>query len=396
MLGFLLSFFAGRDHILCPPDTDGKLHGALASALAAQEIAASKLSHTPDGALSFFVPRRDSARLAAFPRRFGLSLVSRHGLPAFLARYRRRVGVLVGAVLFVCMLVGFCGMLWRVDVQGADYQTEQEIRETLAKIGCDEGAWLGKKDFYAVSTALCAELPTLSYASVVRDGMTLAVTVRLREDAPPATPTTPANLVADRDGVILSLALSAGQPMVSVGQAVRRGELLAGGVVLHRDGSLSVVRAAGTVMAETTCTASAEAATAETKTVVRGRVVYGRSLKIFGKEIKFFKSTGNTDIECDTITEELQWSLGTHCLLPIRTCTTYQQVFGAETITRTDAEAVRLATERAMQALRAELGDAEVLTMRTETEQTETGWRVTCTATCRKNIALTAEIQTQG
>jgi similar to stage IV sporulation protein len=218
------------------------------------------------------------------------------------------------------------------------------------------------------------------------------VHVREREEPPTQTEKAPANLVAKKDGFVVSYTVKEGQPMVSAGQAVRAGELLVSGVVLHRGGSLSVVCAEGAVYARTTCSATVEIPLVQTVEEDAGRVVYDRALKIFGWEINFFKSTGNIDIECDTITENRQVSLPFGIRLPIWQSVTYTVARRTQEQTHTPAEAVRLATSMAQARVREEMGDAQVLTASTVVTQTANGYAVTYTVECLMDIATSREI----
>ena len=78
--------------------------------------------------------------------------------------------------------------------------------------------------------------------------------------------------------------------------------------------------------------------------------------------------------------------------LPIWLTTVRQPIFETETRTYTPAEAVRLATAQAQAQVRAELGDAQVLTTATLVEQTENGYRVTYTVECIMDITAPREI----
>ncbi len=390
-----LRFLCGYDRICCPAPVHHpeRLHAALVETLAARDIPVSGMRHAPDGSLGFCVARKHTKRLADVPSGFGLLLCERRGLPALAARYRRRLGIPIGALLFVCLLFYFSQIVWRMDVQTEEARLQNVVTEALAAEGLGAGAWLPGLDLYAASNRLLAACPELSYASIVRSGTTLSVRVRPKEDAPPDATSAPANLVARRDGVIVSFAAERGQVMVAAGQAVRAGELLVGGVVLHRDGSLSMVRASGAVYADTTCSATAEASCSETETTyVRGAQLR-REVQIFGLRINFSKRTGNAEGECGTIVTYKQATLFSRVSLPATVRTTYAREAQVLTHTYTQSETVRLATVRALEALRAEMGaDASVLSLRTETVQTENGYRVTCTAECVMNIAAVREM----
>lgn len=394
ILGFLLRFFVGYDVLACAADEGGHgaLHGAVIGALADAQITPWRVHHAVDGTLFFSVLRRDTERLRRLPVSASLALVERHGLPELALRYRRRIGIPLGALLFCVLLFYFSRILWRVEVTGAVTVPAEQIEAELATLGWRAGTWLSGEDLYAVSDQLLALDHRLSYASVVRRGTVLHVHVREREIPPPPVEKVPANLIAKKDGFVVSYTVSEGQVVVQAGQAVRAGELLISGVVLHRGGSLSVVCAEGAVYAKTICTATAEVPLSHTVREEVGRMVYDRGLKIFGLHINFLKSTGNIDTECGTITESRQMALPSGIPLPIWKTECYAPVYAERLHTYTPAEAVRLATARAQAQVRAEMGDAEVLTTSTVVEETADGYRVIYTVECMMDIATPRQI----
>lgn len=394
ILSWLLHFFAGYDAIACPPVENGtaRLHGEVMQTLADIGVQPWRVSHKADGTLVLLLPRRDTARLCDLPIAEALSLRGRYGLPALLVRYRRRIGIPLGVMLFCMMLFYFSQILWRVEVTGAVHVPAERIEAELASLGFDAGAWLSGADLYAASDRLLALDADLAYVSVVRHGTVLRVRVRERELPTPPAEQRPTNLVAKKDGVVVSYTVGEGQPMVGAGQAVRAGELLVSGVVLHRGGSLSVVCAQGAVYARTSCTATVEVPLSQVVQVEKGRVALGHGMKIFGWSINFSKNTGNEDIECDTITENRQIAFRERVRLPIWLTTVWQPLCQTETRTYSSAQAVRLATAQAQAQVRAELGAAQVLATSTLVEQTEDGYRVTYTVECIMDITAPREI----
>lgn len=395
ILAKMLRFFCGVDTITCPPveGETARLHGEVMQVISEAGVQPYRVRHTADGTLVLLVARGDTLRLRALPIAGALVLCKRQGFPELLLRYRRRIGIPIGILLFCCMLFYFSQILWRVEVTGAVSVPAERIQAELATLGFGEGAWLASEDLYAVSDQLLALDGDLSYASVVRRGTVLYVHIREREEPPDPVEKVPANLVAKKDGFVISYAVREGQPMVSAGQAVRAGELLVSGVVLHRGGSLSVVCAEGAVYARTTCTATVEMPLAQIVQEEAGRLVYDRALKIFGWEINFFKNTGNIDIECGTITENRQVALPFGIRLPIWQTVTYTVARREREQNYTPAEAVRHATVAAQAQVRAEMGDAQVLTTSTAVEQTAHGYAVTYTVECMMDITTPREIE---
>ncbi len=166
-------------------------------------------------------------------------IISRHGLPFFINRHRRRAGLLYGAVIGVCLVTLMSTMVWSINISGNNRITDEEILTVLAESGIKPGTL--RKNIDAASARFHAmhALPELSYMSVNVLGS--CIEVKVAETADKAQKTDkefPCDVVSKVDGQIAAIEVYQGTKLHDEGEAIRAGEALAGGFVELNDGSV--------------------------------------------------------------------------------------------------------------------------------------------------------------
>ncbi len=298
--------------------------------------------------MTFCVFSQDAKRIAEQAEAKQLSVLWEKGLPRLLRRYRLRFGVPLGILCFACLLFLSGRFVWRVEVSGAEQVPKEEILLHLEELGCGVGAYLPNLDGYRLSKAYLQKDPRIAWISVNLVGNVVKVSVREAVEAPPKeSPMQAANLVAKEDGMIVSYALNAGQAVGSVGASVKKGELLVSGLVENKNGTYTLSCAQGEVFAKVSRTLSVEIPQKISKTVRTDHKKTEKMIKIFGKTIKFSKSSGNSEAKYDTIRKVKEITLFGRIVLPI----TYYETTYYETETVT----VDLSQEEMLAMAKAEL-----------------------------------------
>ena len=173
-------------------------------------------------------------RLRGCARKTGckVRIVERRGLPFLAFRHRKRLLLPACAVLFVAALYVLTGFVWQVDIEGAERLQEEALRAYMAEVGLAEGAWKPSISPREIERQMLARFDEIAFLHIQLTG-TRAV-VRLSETIPPhgeESPTAPQDIVAKKDGLILSIATSQGTPLVKAGDVVRAGDVLVSGVL---------------------------------------------------------------------------------------------------------------------------------------------------------------------
>ena len=238
-------------------------------------------------------------------------------------------------------------------------------------------------------------LHQLSFFSLNVHGTRAEIIVRERDAIPDLRPENiPGNVVAAASGEITHIEPWAGDALVQEGDGVAAGDvLISGAMEMDTSNPLELVRpkrlvhAEGKVLASTrrTLTACLDL-TAQGKRYT-GEETTRYALSILGKRVKFFRNSGISYANYDTITKLKSWTPPLGDCLPI--------VWEAETFRAYDpveqpldaAAAEALLQAQLRKALEEALGQGEILTTRYETTQEGDRLFVTLTAHCFEDIA---------
>lgn len=204
----------------------------------------------------------------------------------------------------------------------------------------------------------------------------------------------PGNVVAAASGEITHIEPWAGDALVQEGDGVAAGDVLISGAMemdtsnpLELERPKRLVHAEGKVLASTrrTLTACLDL-TAQGKRYT-GEETTRYALSILGKRVKFFRNSGISYANYDTITKLKSWTPPLGDCLPIvwetETFRAYDPV--EQPLDAAAAEALLQAQLR--KALEEALGQGEILTTRYETTQEGDRLFVTLTAHCFEDIA---------
>ena len=203
--------------------------------------------------LEGFVAAKDYKKLRPIAKKSGMKLccVSKHGLPFFAFQNRNRVGLLIGAVFFAVFMCIMSLFIWNVDTVGSEKISREEILSVAKELGLKDGSFRPKTDVHALSDGLITEFGgRLLWAAVNINGSRAVIEVRDYIEKPESkTYSDPCNIVADFDGLLLSLEVYNGTKANSEGNGVKKGDLLISGIVENRDFSSSFHEARGKITA---------------------------------------------------------------------------------------------------------------------------------------------------
>ena len=185
-------------------------------------------------------------RLRGISRKTGTRVVitKRYGLPFLSLRmWRRRifVGGLLGSLIFWIWMSGF---IWAIEVEGNYYVTTDVFQDFLVSNGFEAGIKKSEVEIEALEKAIRNEFDIVTWTSARIDGTRLLIQVQENdliqaEDSKPELPKGEGvDLVADKDGEIVSIVTRSGSPKVTAGTLVKKGDVLVeGGVPIMNEDS---------------------------------------------------------------------------------------------------------------------------------------------------------------
>lgn len=135
-------------------------------------------------------------------------------------------------------------------MQGNERVDSQVLLQALEELGVRRGVLKSGLDAREIQLEVQLKVDDLSWAALNIRGTTATLLVRERTVPPQKIDTkVPANVVAARDGQIVSMAVTDGRAAVRKGDAVREGEILVSGVFEDRWGLNHLLRANAKVIA---------------------------------------------------------------------------------------------------------------------------------------------------
>lgn len=377
-------------------EAEGPEPEALLSLCAEQGIRLREASRSGDFSVTFVVPHKALAVVEALAERCGCTLrqIEARGMAPLVRRARRRGVLILGAALCMGLLLWSSFYVWDITVTGNETVSTGEILRVLDDCGVSVGSrWLDYSSDLIRSRVLL-EIPELSWLTVNVSGSRAEVVVRERKEKPElADEVTPSNVVAEKDGVITEVRVYNGEPAVSVGQVVRKGDVLVYGATESIAGGTRLVHADADITAQTWYELTAQLPAEQTEKRYTGKKMTRYAMILGTERINFYRNSGNPDGSCDKLTIEMRLAIDGVFALPLslirEVYTDYETVSGGP-----DADSIRQSLETAlMQQLTQQLGENATV-QSTEYELVERGNMITMTlrASCTEQISTVVEL----
>lgn len=319
------------------------------------------------------------------------------GIPKLLKRLRVRVGLVVGAVLAIALVVLSGLFVWDVQVSGNEKLTEGEVVEALRACGFGVGSYLPSLRVREIENRVLMASEDIGWISINTDGTVARVQIieHVSGESGEGTSSTknPANLIALADGQIEYLELYRGNAVVTVGQAVTKGELLVSGLYDSKTGNFRYTHAAGRVMARTERVLEVEFPFLYEEKVYDEPYLQEVELSFFDFSQKIFKNSRNLDILCDIIKYNANLGQLGDNRLPVSLSRTEVRPYHLVECERSVEEALELCYAELAKQLASLSGEVQLLQKQIVTEVGEGSVRLVCALTCIEDIALVQEFE---
>lgn len=231
------------------------------------------------------------------------------GVPAVRRALRRRIALLVTAVLCFALLAASSLFVWDIRVEGNENVSTGEILRALADAGVEPGAFWPGWSSDEIRNSVILDIPELAWLGVSVDSSRAVIRVRERTPAPElVTDEGVGSVTAAATGIIESMRVYQGAPLAAVGDAVVAGETLVSGEMPSEVGDTRYVRASAEVTARTWYELSAAAPIEYTALESAGEHTRW-ALVIGDRRINFFLGSSQTPPGCGKIITEypLEW-----------------------------------------------------------------------------------------
>lgn len=186
--------------------------------------------------------------LKGITRKTGTRVVitERYGLPFLSLRMWRRRIFLMGLLGSLFFWIWMSRFIWAVEVEGNYYVTTDVFQDFLVSSGFEVGMKKSDVEIETLEKAIRREFDIVTWTSARIDGTRLLIRVKENdlisvEDKEIQIPEGEGtDLVADKEGEIISIVTRSGIPKVTAGISVKKGDVLVeGGVpIMNEDGTV--------------------------------------------------------------------------------------------------------------------------------------------------------------
>jgi similar to stage IV sporulation protein len=281
-----------------------------------QNISIWEVTRHPDLSITGSLPLKDLHKLRRIVRKSNckLSFVEGRGLPFLYKKALYNSGFVIGVISCLLLLFVLSNMVWGIEIEGAKPETEHLIRKELKLIGLETGKFqfmVSNPD--EIQIHLSETLNEITWVGVELKGTTFHFRVVEKNQPKEVEYFSPRHLVAKKTAVISKMFVEEGQPMVTIHDYVKKGDLLVSGFI-GQEGKIEVVSARGEVMGETWYDAKVTVPLKTSFNVLTGRINTTHYIKLFNWNLPIWGFGKHDFQEFETSIDEksfnfLKWRL---------------------------------------------------------------------------------------
>lgn len=221
-----------------------------------------------------------------------IKIVKKKGLPILLSQYKKRKLFLVGLIAFLVAFIALNQFIWKIDIIGNESLTETEIMSKLEECGLKIGSFRPIINEQKLKNDMLIKMPELAWLWADKSGSKVVVEVKERKPKPEIYDTNAmCNIVATKDGVIDSMIVTYGAPMVALGDTVRAGDILVSGLLIsEKNAAPRTVQSDAKIYARVWYEKTRAYSLVQPIYRETGQVENKYTLHIFGRNIKLFRN----------------------------------------------------------------------------------------------------------
>ncbi|MDR4995938.1 sporulation protein YqfD [Bacillus altitudinis] len=164
------------------------------------------------------------------------SFHQKKGFPFLLLWSRKNIGFTLGIVFFLVTILALSNMVWKIDIKGANPETEHQMRKHLGEIGVQKGRFqflMGTPE--KIQKSLTAHIQSITWVGVELNGTTFQMKVVEKNEPEKEKYTSPQHIVAKKKAVITRMYVEKGEPLAAVDEHVKKGQMLVSGLIGSED-----------------------------------------------------------------------------------------------------------------------------------------------------------------
>ena len=184
----------------------------------------------------------DSKKLFAFAKEmcYNIKKVKEKGAGYPLLFALRNIGLVVGCLIFMVSTVVLSDVVYQISFSGTGSVCKREVLEYLDGVGIKEGSRFSQIDYQKLEDQILAQYKNLSFVSIEKHGNTLKVDLALSNEQVARLNGQIYSLYSPEDGVVESIKVYRGTPLIKVGDKVDKGTLLVDGYMIIKEKTVKI------------------------------------------------------------------------------------------------------------------------------------------------------------
>ena len=163
-------------------------------------------------------------------------------------RYIKHKAFFIGAFMAAVLVYIMSLYIWDIDINGQYTHTEEAILEFLESADIYAGVLKKQVNCQEIEDMIRKKYTDIGWVSAEIRGTRLLIQLtETNMPKPYVKQTEPCHIIANKDGIILSMVTRTGTPMVKVGDTVKKGDILVSGVVSIVGDNEILVRKVGVI-----------------------------------------------------------------------------------------------------------------------------------------------------
>lgn len=191
-----------------------------------------------DKGYSFIVSVEDYFRLKPIVRKTKpcLKLLDKRGMPFEIKKALKQSSFFIGGLIFLGILFVLNLYVWNISITGNMIYSDEQMYNYLSEYEITYGTPKKNIDCEALEAQIRKDFDGIIWVSVSLEGTRLNINVRENTDTIiEIADGEPSNILAHTDGIVDSIIVRSGTPVVKVGDIVKAGDVLVSGTVITYD-----------------------------------------------------------------------------------------------------------------------------------------------------------------
>lgn len=289
-----------------------------------------------------------------------IKIVKKIGLPFLLHKYRKRKILATGFLFFILILYILSSFIWTVEITGNNRIDKNAIIDYSIEAGLKPGVFRNTIDLRQLEKDFMNHFSEISWIAISVKGT--KATIELTETIKKTEiidRTKPCDIIAKKNGLIISIATNAGTPKVKAKDVVDQGDLLVSGLLVIGEGEeqkKQYIHASAQIKAKLWYQFELSENIKYNDKIFTGQTKKDYSIQIKDKKINVLKASISYS-NYDKISDTKLLNLGGDFELPIKLIVDEYKEYTLEPKTRTSEQIKKMIEAQIEDTISRELGD---------------------------------------